>query len=285
MGKTDNYYAHVASLTVLRLKEWAAPWQKSWKGSYFGALPMNPITGRRYRAGNLIQLMLQEHADPRWLTYQQAQRVGAQVKKGEKGTPILYWTFEGVQAVPGKDGQLLQEKVELERPRCTVSYVFNAEQIEDLPAFVPDGERSRSDLERAKNILEASGARIVNRAQSSSYYREDEDTLHLPDKELFSDETSYYSTALHELLHWTGHKLRLDREFGPFGSLAYAREELRAGIGSRLLSAELGIGFSVDRHSGYVRSWIEVLEADPRELFRAAYDAEQMFDYVMGIFK
>ena len=79
MGKTDNYYTHVASLTVLRLKEWAALWQKSWKGSYFGALPMNPITGRRYRAGNLIQLMLQEHADPRWLTYQQAQRVGAPV--------------------------------------------------------------------------------------------------------------------------------------------------------------------------------------------------------------
>ena len=73
----------------------------------------------------------------------------------------------------------------------------------------------------------------------------------------------------------------MNREFGPFGSIAYAKEELRAEIGSMMISGELGIGQSVDDHAAYVQSWIKILRDDPREVFRAAADAEKIMDYVM----
>lgn len=136
-------------------------------------------------------------------------------------------------------------------------------------------------MQRAENILEASGVKLVHRAQGHAFYRPGEDAIYLPEKKQFSSEEGYYSTALHELSHWTGHESRLNREFGPFGSIAYAKEELRAEIGSMMISGELGIGQSVDDHAAYVQSWIKILRDDPREVFRAAADAEKIMDYVM----
>lgn len=267
----ENYFfGRVANLAILRLKEGAAPWQKRCFGEDYGTLPMNPVTGRRYRAGNLLHLMLQEYSDPRWLTYRQAQNLGGQVREGEKGTPILYWIFEE------KAGG---ELVELELPRCFLSYVFNGEQIEGMPVWEQDKEIIQ--VERAERILAASGAEIIF-DQIMPQYRQNQDVIHLPGREKFSDEAAYYSTALHELLHWTGHISRLDRKCGPFGSLDYAREELRAGIGSRLLSTALGIRMSMDRHDGYASGWIQLLKSDPREFFRAAADAEAMADYLLA---
>ena len=172
--------------------------------------------------------------------------------------------------------------MQLERPRSFLSYVFNGEQIEGLPPFLAEKPRE-CDVVRAEKLLEASGATIINRSQASASYKKDQDTIYLPKKEQFPSEAIYYSTALYELGHWTGHESRLNREFGPFGSMTYAKEELRAKISGMMLSAELGIGQSVDNHAAYVRSWIKTLEDDPRELFRAAADAEKILNYVMSM--
>jgi putative DNA primase/helicase len=87
----------------------------------------------------------------------------------------------------------------------------------------------------------------------------------------------YYATALHELGHATGHSSRLNRDLAhPFGSEGYAREELRAEIGSLMLGEQLGIGHDPGQHVAYVASWIKVLQQDPREVFRAAADAEKI---------
>lgn len=197
---------------------------------------MNPTTGNRYRGGNAVQLMMQGYGDPRWMTYRQAQQADAQVRKGERGTPVIYWKTEEERSVrgedgkpvQGKDGNPLKEKVHLERPRSFISYVFNAEQIEGLPPLVADKERTWADVQRAEKILEASGAKVVHRAQGNAFYKPGEDAIYLPEKQQFPSEEGYYSTALHELAHWTGHESRLHREFGPFGSVTYAKEELRA---------------------------------------------------------
>lgn len=273
MARIDNHYDRAAELAVLRLREGAAPWQRRYFGEGYGPLPMNPATGKRYHVGNFLFLLLQEHDDPRWLTYRQARDAGAEVRRGERGMPVVYWIFEEEQG-----GEL----VELERPHSLVTYVFNAEQIEGMPAFVPDAEHI-PDVERAEKLLAASGARIVSHGRASPYYRQDQDVILLPGKECFPDGKAYYATALHELLHWTGHSSRLNRKCGPFGSPDYASEELRAGIGSRLLAAELGIGMSVDRHDGYARIWVELLKKDSRELYRAAAEAEEMAAYVLGL--
>ena len=75
----------------------------------------------------------------------------------------------------------------------------------------------------------------------------------------------------------------MNREFGPFGSMTYAKEELRAKISGMMLSVELGIGQSAGNHAAYVQGWIKALEDDPRELFRAAADAEKILNYVMSM--
>ena len=289
MTKADDHYVQVAETLIEKLEQGTAPWQKPWDSGGYGSLPMNPTTGNRYRGGNALQLMMQGYGDPRWVTYRQAQQAEAQVRKGERGTPIIYWKVEEERAVRGedgkpvydKDGKSLKETVQLERPRSFISYVFNAEQIDGLPPLVADRERVWADVQRAEKILEASGVKLVHRAQGHAFYRPGEDTIYLPEKKQFSSEEGYYSTALHELSHWTGHESRLNRKSGPFGSIAYAKEELRAEIGSMMISGELGIGQSVDDHAAYVQSWIKILRDDPREVFRAAADAEKIMDYIM----
>lgn len=280
MTKADDHYVQVAETLIEKLEQGTAPWQKPWDSGGYGSLPMNPTTGNRYRGGNMLYLMLQEYGDPRWMTYRQAQEAGARVKMGQEGTPIIYWKFEEERGVRGESGNLM--KVQLERPRSFLSYVFNGEQIEGLPPFLAEKPRE-CDVVRAEKLLEASGATIINRSQASAFYKKDQDTIYLPKKEQFPSEAMYYSTALYELGHWTGHESRLNREFGPFGSMTYAKEELRAKISGMMLSVELGIGQSADNHAAYVQGWIKALEDDPRELFRAAADAEKILNYVMSM--
>lgn len=132
----------------------------------------------------------------------------SQVRKGEKGTPIIYWKFEEERAVRGKDGKpvrdadgnTVKEKVQLERPRSFISYLFNAEQIEGMEPLTPRKPQGWADVARAEKLLGASGANIVNRSQASVYYRANEDTIYLPQKSQFPNEVAYYSTVLHELV-------------------------------------------------------------------------------------
>ena len=186
MSKADDHYTRVAEQLIEKLKMGTASWQKPWNAGRYGARPMNPMTGKLYRGGNAIQLMVQDRGDPRWMTYHQAQSIGAQVRKGEKGTPIIYWKFEEERAVRGKDGKpvrdadgnTVKEKVQLERPRSFISYLFNAEQIEGMEPLTPRKPQGWADVARAEKLLGASGANIVNRSQASVYYRADEDTIY-----------------------------------------------------------------------------------------------------------
>lgn len=123
------------------------------------------------------------------------------------------------------DGNAVKEKVQLERPRSFISYVFNADQIEGLePLLTPEKPQGWADVTRAEKLLEASGAKIVNRKQAGAFYRPGEDAIYLPLKAQFSDEVGYYSTALHELGHWTGHETRLNRESGRLGVFPMRRK-------------------------------------------------------------
>jgi putative DNA primase/helicase len=287
------FHETVAEKLIEQLKEGTAPWQKPWQPGEAGAfMPTNPTTGKRYKGINAIQLMSQGHSDQRWMTYKQAVAVDAQVRKGEKGTPIQYWKFSEEQAktdavgkpVLDAQGEPVTQTVKLERPRVFFATVFNAEQIDGLPPPQARKEQEWSAVERAETILQASGAVIRHGEQNRAFYRPATDSIHLPDKSQFPAADSYYATALHELGHWTGHESRLARDLvHPFGSEGYAKEELRAEIASMILGDELGIGHSPEQHAAYVGSWIKALQDDPLEIFRAAADAEKIQDYVLGL--
>jgi antirestriction protein ArdC/phage/plasmid primase-like uncharacterized protein len=289
----DHVY-QVAVAIIAQLKAGTAPWLKPWyPGERF--LPYNPTTGNPYHGMNAVWLMsrAENHGfgDPRWMTYRQAQEAGAQVRQGEKGTAIQFWKWRGLESVRNENGNPrldenglpVREMVRYERPRVWSAVVFNAGQIDGLPPapdWSPPAEWERH--ERAEAILAHSGATIRHARGDRACYHLSEDAITLPERVQFSSADRYYATALHELGHWTGHPSRLNREdLGyPFGSEAYAREELRAEIASLMLGEQLGIGHDPGQHMAYVASWIRVLENDPREIFRAAADADRITRHI-----
>lgn len=287
-----DYAQEVAQRLIEQLKQGTAPWQKPWKPGEL-RLPYNAVTGKEYRGMNSIWLHAQGYSDPRWMTYKQAQAVGAQVRKGAKGTRILYWKFteernkvdEHGNPVLDEQGKPIKETVELERPRVFMAVVFNAQQIDGLPPLEakplgPEPERHA----RAEAILANSGAKIEHVPGDRAFYRSSTDMITLPMRNQFHSADAYYATALHELGHWTGHPSRLNRDLShPFGSEGYAREELRAEIASLMLGERLEIGHDPGQHAAYVASWIKVLSDDPREIFRATADAEKIAAYVMDL--
>ena len=283
------YHQVVANQIIESLKAGTAPWLKPWEpGTGNGQVPYNPITGKRYRGINALYLMLNQSDDNRWLTYKQAQSMDAQVRKGEKGTTIQYWKFHEEQTkhddagkpVLDEHGKPLKVQVNLERPKVFYATVFHASQIENMPELIPK-EPDWSLIERAEKLLHNSGATIIHSEADRAFYRLSTDSIHLPPKDQFKSAANYYATALHELGHWSGHSSRLYRDLGhPFGSDAYAKEELRAEIASMLLGSELGIGHDPSQHTAYIKSWIRVLEDEPLEIFRASADAEKIVNHL-----
>lgn len=285
------FHERIAEQLIEQLKEGRAPWQKPWGTDGIDFMPTNAVTGKRYKGVNAMVLMSEDRADQRWLTYKHAEAMGAQVRKGERGTGIIYWKFDDEQTVkdaqgkPVKNaaGETMKVKVELERPRPFYATVFNAEQVDGLPPAIVRQSQPFDQHARAEAIMANSGVKITEAPGDQAYYRRDTDTVRLPERSQFHSEALFYATALHELGHATGHPTRLDRDpGGPFGSEGYAKEELRAEIASLILGNDLGIGHDPSQHVAYVASWIKALTEQPLEIMRACADAEKIRDYVLA---
>jgi putative DNA primase/helicase len=227
------------------------------------------------------------------MTFKQAHSEGAQVRKGEKGSVVQYWKWEGLEPKLDENGKPVLDEVgkpmkvmvRYQRPRVWSAVVFNAEQIDNLPE--PNDRPALNEWERhqaAESLLNASEARIDHSPLNQPCYRPAMDRISLPERGQFLTADHYYATALHELGHWTGHHSRLNRDIlHPFGSIPYAKEELRAEIASLILGEQLAIGHDPGQHAAYIKSWIRVLEEDPREIFRAASDADQIGRFIRGL--
>lgn len=285
-----EYAEEVAAKIIEQLEQGTAPWQKPWKPGEL-TLPYNAQTGKEYRGINSMWLAIQGHSDPRWMTYNQASDAGAQVRKGSKGTKITYWKFREERQAKDEQGHPIRDEegkpkimtVELERPRVFHAVVFNAEQIDGLPPLQPKQTEPEPERHaRAEAVLLNSGANIQHIEGDRAFYRPSTDSIILPARHQFPTADAYYATALHELGHWTGHLSRLDRDLShPFGSEGYAKEELRAEIASLMLGERMDIGHDPGQHVAYVGSWIKALKEDPKEIFRAASDAEKITGFVM----
>ena len=184
----------------------------------------------------------------------------------------------------GTDGKPIKVNVKLEKPRVFSSVVFNAEQIEGLPELevktLPEWQRH----ERAEKILQNSGVPIHHDQYDDAYYCPATDSMHLPARNQFETADSFYAVACHELAHSSGHSSRLNRDMtGRFGDESYAKEELRAEIGSLMLGDELQIGHSSGQHAAYVDHWVKVLQNDPKEILRASRDAEKINTFLMEL--
>ena len=298
--RNDAYYRKVADSLIAQIEKGTAPWTQAWKAGE-KAMPRNVVTGTAYRGGNSVWLASvseqRGYSDDRWGTYKQVQGLGGQVRRGEKGSAILFWQFETRKLARDRDGQSIldqegkpvYETTPLDRPRSYPYTVFNAEQCDGLPRREPPTEaHSWNPIQEAEQVLARTGATIENSGDNRACYDLRRDRIILPYKDQFPSGPGYYQTALHELGHWTGHPQRLNRATlltgiqEGFASPHYAREELRAEISSMMTGDRLRLGHDPSRHAAYVGSWIQALRDDPREIYRASQDAQMISDYVLG---
>lgn len=279
----------LADKLIEQMKSNTAPWQKPWEDSILSR-PFNAQTGKPYRGYNNLALTTSGYDDPRWLTFKQAKDLGYSVKKGEKGTPLMFYSRLSERAkrddngnvVKDIDGKTIKEKTLNERTIIRTFYVFNAKQIDGIPPLERQEPNQIEINERAEALLITSGAEIIHQPSDNAFYTPIRDLIVLPEKGQFKSAEHYYSTALHELGHWSGHPSRLNRDIlNTFGSEDYAREELRAEISSMLVGQELGIRHDPTQHIAYTKSWIKHLEEQPKEILYAVRDAQKIFDYVM----
>ena len=254
--------------------------------------PFNAVSGRAYHGINSINLALQSQAlghadDPRWLTFDQAKEKGWHVKPGEKGTHVEFYKFDEKPKVDEFGDPVLDEdgKQEVEKSVLVRNYVvFHASQIEGISPYVPKARNPIETSEKAERILKESGAEIRH-GGNEAFYSLTGDYIQVPERGQFKTQADYYSTALHELGHWTGHPSRLNRETSSdMNSETYAKEELVAEISSMFVSAETGIPQTqehFDNHAAYVDHWVKAIKEDPNALFRAVNQAQKASEEIL----
>jgi len=217
------------------------------------------------------------------MTFRQALELGGAVRKGQKGTMVVY-----ANRITRQETNDQGEDVERSIPFLKAYTVFNVEQIDGLPErfrqtapSLPESER----IARAEAFLDATKATIIHGGDMACYELI-ADRIRLPDFSAFASAHDYYATRGHETVHWTRHPSRLDRDLGrkTFGDEGYAREELVAELGAAFLCAELGVDLQPrPDHAAYIGSWLKVLLGDKRAIFAAAAHAQRAVDYLKGL--
>lgn len=280
-----NIYRNVTGQIVAALQAGVPPWVRPWSVLQ-DSRPRNALSQRPYRGINtwLLQMRAVAAAYPsqRWLTYRQAQSVGAQVRRGEAGTAIVFYQLREM-ADEKPDASTNTEPQTKVVPFLRTFTVFNTAQIDNLPsdliaAPLPDPQWSPDA--HAEAVLARSGADIRH-GGAKAYYQPAADFIQLPPRAAFPVAHDYYATALHELTHWTGHASRCNRVLANrFGEAAYAMEELIAEIGSAYLCAHCRLDGQL-QHPSYIAAWLKVLQNDQRAIFTAAAKAQVAADYLL----
>lgn len=288
--KRADIYTRVTDQIVAELERGVRPWHKPWNAEHAAGRISRPLrhNGTPYQGINVLMLWASAELAgfhcPFWMTFQQAKQLGGHVKKGEKGSPVVYAsTFKRTEETEAGD------EVEAEIPFLKEYTVFNACQVVGLPEkFYELAEAPKEELERiagADAFFAATGADI-RYGGNRAYYAIGEDFIRMPPFECFQDAESHAATLGHELTHWTRAKSRLNREFGQkrFGDEGYAMEELVAELGSAFLCADLSITPEVrEDHADYVSSWLKVLKNDKKAIFTAASYASKALDFLHSL--
>lgn len=295
--KLNKLREEMAQSFIDALKEDRIPWEQGWQSLDH---PRNAVSDYSYKGINNLWLSYiageKGYQDPRWCTFKQAQDQGWNVRKGEKGSRVEFWSLydtKDKKKITQEEVKKIREQLtdaefqERIKPVSSVYTVFNAEQIDGIPELdkikIPF---SAEELISQRDVLLKNMDVDFHEGGNRAFYRPSDDSITLPFAESFQDAYTYMSTLLHEAGHATGHESRLDRPVrNTFGSPAYAKEELRAEIASAFTGQALGIdGMGkehLDNHKAYIQSWIETLENNPGELYAAIRDAEKISNYLI----
>ena len=288
-GKGELPFQIIADRISVLLENGTIPWRKPWKAST--DFPRN-ADGRRYSGINVFMLVAQGHGSPFWMTFKQARERGGSVRKGEKGTPVVFWSFVK-RPVEQEDGTFKVREI----PFLKWYTVFNTDQIDGVKPT-----KSMAEWEAAKggvepNAVEAAEAIVAGMPNpptitfnggDRAFYRPATDSISMPAKASFESADEMYSTLFHEIGHSTGHKSRLARKtmtetWSPFGSEEYGREELVAEFTSAFLAGEAGtLPATIENTASYIQNWLKAIKSDPRALVVAAGAAQRAANHILN---
>jgi antirestriction protein ArdC len=274
---------------IIAMLEDCVAYEKNWVNPFPTFRPQNPVSGNIYRGVNVLILAAaarkKRYPVNLWMTFKQALENGTPVKKGEASTNVVrYGTYEKKVETDVDDGFEATPEFKM----FLKSYpVFNVSQLEGyvIPEIEqPDTQGFSVGIDAAEMLIKNSGAVIHEKKSDSAFYSPATDSITLPLRTQFKTTEGFYSVALHELVHWTGHSQRLNRDFSKmrFGNNNYAFEELVAEIGSAFLCGSIGIMTkTLPNHVAYIKSWLEVLKGDKKAIFHAASQAQKAFDFII----
>jgi antirestriction protein ArdC len=286
-----DIYKAVTDRIIELLEQGTVPWHQPIRGSGGeGMFPTNLVSERAYRGINVFLLAVsawvEGYESPYWLTFRQAKEKCGHVRKGEKGSLVIFWKQYATQdRESGKD---------ITVPVLRHYTVFNTEQCEGIETRSPArpepaaGEQAFRSIEAAAAIAAGfQGGPRVEHKGVRAFYRPKDDLVRIAEPDRFVDPESYYSTLFHELIHSTGHSSRLDRgldaNLSPFGSPDYSKEELVAEMGAAFLAAAAGISSqTIEQSAAYIDGWRRKLSSDTKLVIQAAGAAQKASDWILG---
>ena len=302
MKQNDIYQMVTDSVIELLENHELEGWKKPWIALGADNAPArNATTDKNYRGVNQFMLGMslsrKGYLKNQWLTFKQAKDKGANIKKGEKSTPIVFskpaYVGENNKFIPAeKMGEQTEEQIKAQGLKkifmLKLYRVFNVAQTEGLdPHFYEvEPQEPLQDFEkdeRAENLIKATNAEIEITESNRAYYDPANDKIKLPLREQFKGTQPFYGTALHELGHWTAHSTRLNRDLkGSVGDASHAKEELIAELSSAFVCASLGFSKTITNNAAYLKNWLGVLKKDNKAIVRASAQAQKAADYILA---
>lgn len=270
----------ITDIIIKKLESGCIPWKQPWKSS-----AENLVSHKGYNGINVLLTCSQGFSSPYWLTFKQAKDYGGNVKKGEHGTPIIFWNWLKKNE---KDPET-NEEFEKSIPFLRYYTVFNSDQCELPEGIVPkiNDVSGFNPIDKCEQIvLNMPKVPEIKFEQDRAFYSPSQDFVNMPKPEKFDNPEKYYSVLFHELTHSTGHETRLNRkglnQNTSFGSDSYSREELVAEMGAAFLCGLTNIENStIDNSSAYIKSWLSHLKNDKKLIIIASAQAQKAVNYII----
>ena len=296
----QDVYQRITDQIVAAIEAGSGPVEMPWHRSGVATTrPANALTGQPYQGINILSLWaaaaLNEFTSGSWATFKQWHCLGAHVRKGETGSPIVFYK-RYIAGQPDPRACTAAKPASADDATAPIrwfaraSRVFSAEQVEGWSPPRPPVQSSADTLSEVEGFVGRTGA-VIRHGGDSACYRPEADIIVMPARETFTGTAtsgateSYYAILFHELTHWSGHRDRLNRTLANrFGDEAYAMEELVAELGASFLCAECTITNQPrPDHACYIANWLGVLKNDTRAIFTAARKASEATAYLIEL--
>lgn len=289
--KTEELYAKVTNTIIELLEKVEITEGNFYWNNIQKSRPKNIFKDTTYTGINYLYLsvvaMVRKYPTNFWLTFKDIQQLQGKIKKGSRAAEVIFYktTLFDENGNPTTDS----EKAKTRKRIVKYYNVFNVADVEGLPEAYYSDEKIKETVfnqwqqdERAEQIINGTGAKIQYLPQNRAFYRQSDDTITLPIREQFTGVQPFYSTCFHELIHWTGHPSRLNREKGGrFGDEKYAFEELVAELGASFLCTHLDFSEYITENAIYIKSWLSALKNDTQFIFKASAQAQKAADFIL----